>query len=72
MDSRIMILNPVDNQPLGREFFIITTFFIIEYLTRSKSNFSERYIWLQIIILSLAITLLAPPAMDLSFIYFQF
>ena len=68
----LVILNPMDNQPLGKEFVIIVIFLIFEYLSLKKLYFANRLIWLQIILLSLALMVLAPPALDISFIYFQF
>ena len=68
----LMILNPIDNQPLGKEFYILCFFFIAEYLSTKRLVVSHQLIWLQMIFLAIAIALFAPPSLDLSFIYFQF
>ena len=67
-----MIINPIDNQPLGKEFFLLGAFVFLEYFTLKQFQVTNRFIWLQMIFLAIAIILFAPPGLDMSFIYFQF
>lgn len=65
-------LNPISNQSISKEIVLILFLLLIEYASLKVNKYNNRFIFIQIVILAIMVTLLAPPASDLSFIYFQF
>ncbi|MDG1919389.1 MAG: MBOAT family O-acyltransferase [Schleiferiaceae bacterium] len=65
-------LNPISNQSILKEIVLILFLLLIEYASLKINKDNNSFIFIQIVILAIMVTLLAPPTSDLSFIYFQF
>lgn len=68
----LMILSPIDHQPVYKEIILIMSLFIIDYSSSKNTFLNSRYIIAQIVLLIVGLVILAPPSLGQSFIYFQF
>ena len=71
-DGVFYVLNPISNQSILKEIILLSLLVFTEYLSLKIVLNNPMIKYIQIITLAILITILAPPAIDLSFIYFQF
>lgn len=68
----LYMLNPISNQSILKEIILILFLLVVEYVLLKVNKDNKMFRFIQIITLAIMVILLAPPATDLSFIYFQF
>jgi len=67
------LINPIDNQPFGKEYFLIIILVVCDYISTREFIDKNKWIWTQIFILILLVFFFSPNVNDSKqFIYFQF